>query len=52
LSYNIYKCKDGGFIVYEGRIFEERGMYNGPLFASAKIGEALEYIRQQMEKIL
>lgn len=50
IGFNIYKCKDGGYIVTEARGFEIEGRYQGPLFASTEIALALDYIRKQLEK--
>jgi hypothetical protein len=49
-SFSIYKLRDGGYYVQQGSNEMERGMWNPPVFASAKIGECLEYIREQLEK--
>ncbi len=49
ISYSIYKLRDGGYYVQE-RMDLDRSAWNPPLFASAKIGECLEYIREKMEK--
>ena len=51
ISWTIHKLRDGGYFAQErgGRGLSEE-MYHPPLFASAKIGEVLEYIRDKLEK--
>lgn len=49
VGYTIFRLRDGGFFVQS---FDHDAMsrYAPPIFASARVGECLEYIRQQLEK--
>lgn len=50
-GFTIVKMAQGGYVVYPGRGSNESMNYGaGPIFASAKIGEALEFVRQELEK--
>jgi len=48
-TYTIMKLQDGGYVIQE-RGNTESGVYHPLIFACTKIGEALEYIREHMEK--
>lgn len=52
-AFRIEKMPDGGFVVLDSYNSQRDSMdgrfFCGPLFASTKIGDALEYIRDRLE---
>jgi hypothetical protein len=48
-AFTIMRLRDGGYIVSCQREYSETGSLRVPFFASAKIGEALEYVREKLE---
>jgi hypothetical protein len=51
MEFRIMKLRDGGYIVchQSDYMMRDAGGFSPPVFASAKIAEALEYIRERFD---